>query len=138
MNMPRRALFTGIAVVVLALGAIGAAFATGMSFSNIGALSSGTGDIPQVNTTYAGYITCGEVNHLKVVKVVAAFDRDLGKGSQVYAGVMSTDGDYVAKGSRVLLRDREAGERVCIPMNQYSVRVDPEDIGEIKVAVAQL
>jgi len=136
--MSRKALLIAPAVVVLALGAIGAAFATGIEFSNIGALSSGTGDIPQVNTTYVGYVTCGAIDHVKVVKVVAAFDRDLGKGSQIYAGVMSTDGDYVAKGCTVLLCHREAGEKICIPMNQYSAWVDPEDIGEIRVAVAQL
>ena len=136
--MSRKALLMAAAVVVLALGVMGAAFATGMEFSNVGALSSGTGDIPQVNTTYTGYVTCGDIDHVRVVKVVAAFDRDLGKGSQIYAGVINTDGDYIAKGHKILLCDRQAGGKVCVLMNQYSTWVDLEDIDEIKVAVAQL
>ena len=136
--MSRKAFLMAAAVVVLALGVMGAAFATGMEFFNVGALSSGTGDIPQVNTTYTGYVTCGDIEHVKVVKVVAEFDRDLGKGSQIYAGVMNTQGDYVAKGHKILLCDRQAGDKICVLMNQYSAWVNPQDIDEIKVAVAQL
>ena len=48
----KRVIIVSLLVCVLALGSIGAAFATGMNFpTTIGALSTGTASVPQVNVT---------------------------------------------------------------------------------------
>jgi hypothetical protein len=51
----RKSLLIGVVLVVLALGTMGAAFATGMDFSNVGALSLGFGAVPQINCDYVGF-----------------------------------------------------------------------------------
>ena len=81
--MSGKVLLIGIAVIVLALGVIGAAFATGMDFSNIGALSSGEGDIEQIDTDYIGFIG----DESGVVGVALSFDRDLTAGSTIWVTI---------------------------------------------------
>ena len=51
----RKALIIGLIVCVLAVGGIGAAFATGMTFTNVGALSLGIEPVPQVDCDYVGF-----------------------------------------------------------------------------------
>jgi len=70
-------------MVVLMTGGVGAAFATGMDFSNVGALSSGEGALVQINTDYMGFVGDEE----GVVAVVVSFDRDLRSGTTIWVTV---------------------------------------------------
>jgi hypothetical protein len=51
----RKRLLIGVIVVVLALGAMGAAFATNVGFSNVGALSLGHDNVKDVDVDFVGY-----------------------------------------------------------------------------------
>ncbi len=51
----RRALLIGLIVTVLAVSGIGAAFATNLSFTNVGALSMGRTEVKHVNVDYIGF-----------------------------------------------------------------------------------
>ena len=92
----RKSLLIGVIVVMLALGTIGAAFATGMSFSNVGALSLGSENVPQVDCDYV------------------AFHLDSSQGADVLVdGVyLSFDADFTNAAFSVSLRD-ESGNSLC-------------------------
>lgn len=51
----KKIVIISILVAVLALGGVGAAYATGMNFSNVQALSLGEGAVPQINCTGVVY-----------------------------------------------------------------------------------
>jgi len=126
--MSAKALLSGATVIVLALGVIGAAFATGMDFSNIGALSSGIKDIPQINTDYVGFLS----NADGIDGVVLSFDRDLTAGSTIWVTV--NDEVY---GRRVLGSFLDKDGEVIIGLDQT---LDIEDFGKsykVSVAVAE-
>ena len=85
----KRALLIGLIVCVLAVSGIGAAFATGMNFTNVGALSAGSTSIPQVNVD--GIIWVVETDHpASAYWVKLSFDQDL--GSDVLISVDVLDG----------------------------------------------
>ncbi len=126
--MSGKALLIGIAVIILALGVMGAAFATGMDFSNIGALSSGKGDIEQIDTDYIGFIG----DESGVVGVALSFTRDLTAGSTIWVSV--NDEVY---GWEVLGSFLDKVDEVTVGLNQT---LDIEDFGKsykVKVAVAE-
>ena len=125
-----------VALAVLALATIGLAFATGMDLLNVGALSSGTQAITQVDTDHLGYTTSGTVDSLKVRKVIASFTQDLTAGTQIYAGV-TANGEYIAKGKLILKCELHADDQVEIPMNQLKKWFDPESTLAVTVTVAE-
>ena len=88
----RKAILIGVIVCALAVGGIGAAFATGMNLTNVGALSAGTAGIPQanvdgitwwVNQGYSG----ATVDNPWVDAVTLSFDRNLAAGTEIGVGV---------------------------------------------------
>lgn len=81
--MPAKALLIAAVVIVLALGAVGAAFATGMDFFNVGALSSGEAELAQINTDSIGFIS----DKFGVVGVDLSFTEDLTAGSTIWVTV---------------------------------------------------
>ena len=134
--MSWRTLLMGMAVTVLALATIGAAFATGMDIFNVGALSSGTKAVSRVDTDHLGYTTCGTVDSLKVCKVIASFTKDLRAGAQIYAGV-TANGEYIAKGKVVSKAKLDAHDEMGIPMNQLQKSFDPAASLAIRITVAE-
>ena len=154
----RKSLLIGLVVCLLALGGIGAAFATGMGFSNVGALSAGGGNIPQVNTTYVGYnvkadgvsgegtwywpdtsVTCPVVESVDLI-----FDRGLSAGTEVWvflvenAGTLQSPNDDTIRGGghMTLGAYLPAGSLLTVPLNDgwadiYEVRF----INEVQVVV---
>jgi hypothetical protein len=78
-------LVTGIVIVILALSAIGTAFATGMNISNVGILSSGGAEIPQVNVDHVGFISSPDGQG--VDRIAISFDRDLVAGSTIWVTI---------------------------------------------------
>lgn len=72
----RKALLIGLIVCVLALGGIGAAFAAGMTFTNVGALSLGVKLVPEINCDYVGFHLASGANTPVVVDgVYLSFDK---------------------------------------------------------------
>jgi len=84
--MKTKGLLITAVVIVLALGAIGAAYATGMGFSNVGALSAGQADVAQVNTDDIGFLSAADGSC--VDRVALSFDRDLNAGSTIWVTIV--------------------------------------------------
>ena len=126
--MSRKRILVAVAIMVLALGVIGAAFATGMDFSNVGVLSSGEADLAQANTDDIGFI--GDKSG--IVGVALSFDRDLSKGSTVWVTV----NDEV-HGWKVLDSFLDKDDEVIVGLDET---LPVEDFGKsykVKVAVAE-
>jgi len=128
--MSRKALLLGAAVIVLALGVMGAAFATGMDFFNVGALSSGQVELTQVNTDHVGFLPSPDGSGID--RVALSFDGDLTAGSTVWVTV----NDEVS-GWEVLPGFLHKDGEVIIGLDQT---LEIEDFGKsykVKVAVAE-
>lgn len=124
----------GVAVIVLALGAIGTAFATSMDFSNVGALSSGKADIDQVNTDHVGFIG----DEAGVVAVVLSFDRDLREGSTIWVTVKVPEAPKPkskVQGWKVLEDFVEKEDEVTIELD---MKIKVDDIAKIKKATVSV
>ena len=128
--MSKKALLIGVAVTVVALGVIGAAFATGMDFSNVGALSSGKADVVQINTDDVGFLSCAD----GVYGVVLSFDRDLTKGSTIWVTVEVHGGPKAeAYGWKVLDSFLDEDDEVEIELDKV---LEVDDIGKAKKVTA--
>lgn len=74
----RKSILISLLVGVLALGAMGAAFATNVGFSNVGALSLGSEDVKDVDCDYIGYeLDTGTNLPVEVDGVYISFTEDL-------------------------------------------------------------
>ena len=130
MNVSRKALLIAVALVVLALGVMGAAFATGMDFFNVGALSSGEAELVQINTDDVGFLSSPDGKG--VDKVALSFDRDLTAGSTIWVTI-----DDEVHGWKVLDGDLSKDGEVIIRLDEV-IKID--DIGKgsnVSVAVAE-
>lgn len=97
----KKALLIGVIVSVLALGGIGAAFATGLNFTNgVGSLSTGVGTVPQVNVTvlnwgpddlYYNPIT----EEPTLTRVWITFDQSLNTGTGIIVSVYDGAGTNI-------------------------------------------
>jgi hypothetical protein len=86
----RKALLIGLIVCVLALGGIGAAFATGLNFNSVGVLASGTATVPPVNVTYfnPGCDNWGKCQEEPMLdRLWLHFDKDLNAGTSIWVCV---------------------------------------------------
>lgn len=93
----KKALLIGLIVCVLATGGIGAAFATGMGFSNVGALSAGRANIPQVNVDGITWVV--ESDHPASAHwVKLSFDQDLGSDVGIGVDVLGSTGNVLRHG----------------------------------------
>lgn len=136
--MSRKALLIAVAIVVLALGVMGAAFATGMDFSNVGALSSGKAELVQVNTDDIGFLSADDGSG--VDRVALSFDRDLSAGSTIWVtievhGCPKVDGEV--HGWKVLDSALSKDGEVVIELDEV---LGIDDIGKgtkVSVAVAE-
>ena len=128
--MPGKVLLIGVAVIVLALGVMGAAFATGMDFANIGALSSGEGELTQINTDDVGFLPAPDGSGIN--RVALSFDRDLTAGSTIWVTV----NDEV-HGWKVLGIFLDKDDEVIVGLDQT---LETDDFGKsykVSVAVAE-
>jgi nitrogen fixation protein FixH len=81
----KKVFLVGAIVIVLALGSIGAAFATGMNMTGVGALSLGIQNVPQINADYVGYhLSSAYTQPVTVDKVIISLDTDL-TGSNAFS-----------------------------------------------------
>ena len=89
----KKAILIGLIVCVLALSGIGAAFAAGMGFSNVGVLSLGIEDIPTVNADYIGYHLTSSLGAAVVVDgVYISLNQDIGPNNAVSVSLRSAGG----------------------------------------------
>ena len=123
--MSAKPLLIGAAIIALALGVVGAAYATGMNFSNVGALSSGKAEIVQINTDHVGFLS--SPGGSGVDRVALSFDRDLTAGSTIW--VMIDDqvrgwnviGGFLSKDSEVMI---QLDQVICAnDIGKYSSKV---------------
>ncbi len=129
--MPAKALLISTILIVLALGAMGAAFATGMDFSNVGALSSGKAEVAQINTDRVGFLSCPDGSG--VDRVALSFDRDLAAGSTIWVTV-----DDEVHGWKVLESFLSKNGEVIIQLDEVLKTHDIGECGEkVTVAVAE-
>lgn len=128
--MSGKVLLIGVAVIVLALGVMGAAFATGMTFSNIGALSSGKAELTQINTDDVGFLSADDGSC--VDQVALSFDRDLTKGSTIWVTI-----DDEVHGWWVLDSDLSEEDEVIIGLDPTLDIDDIHSSKKVKVAVAE-
>ena len=141
--MPRKALLMAVAVVVLALGVMGAAFATSMEFSNVGALSSGKAELTQVNTDDIGFLSADDGSG--VDKVAISFDWDLGAGSTIWVTVEAhgcpghgcPGADIEVHGWKVLDRFLDEDSEVIVQLDDVIKVDDISKIKKVTVAVAE-
>jgi len=128
--MQRKALFIGVAIIILALGVMGAAFATGMDFSNIGVLSSGNSEPAQINTDHVGFLSaedgCG------VDRVALSFDRDLNAGSTIWVTI-----DDEVHGWEVLESFMSQDNEVIIEFDEVLDIDDIHSSANVTVTVAE-
>lgn len=128
--MSGKVLLIGIAVIVLALGVMGAAFATGMDFSNVGALSSGKAELTQINTDDVGFLPAPDGSGVN--RVALSFDLDLTEGSTIWVTV-----DDDIQGWKVLEGFLGQDEEVIIRLNKTLDFDDIHSSKKVKVAVAE-
>jgi hypothetical protein len=131
--MSKKALLIGAAVIVLALGVVGAAFATGMDFSNVGALSSGKADVVQINTDHVGFLSCPA----GVDRVALSFDRDLTKGSTIWVTIEIHGHGKEVHGWTVLGSFLDKKDEVIIGLDEVLKVDDIDKVKKVTVTVAE-
>lgn len=119
-------------VCVLVIGGIGATFATGMTFSNVGALSLKEYSVPQVNVDYLYYHIRSDTEC--VVEAILTFDGDLGAGSHILIALLDSEGTVIDQGFKTLDYNLHKGSTVTIVLNGQDQLF--ESICEAKVTVA--
>ena len=138
----RKALLIGLMVCVLALGGIGAAFATTMNFENVGELSLGHELVSQVNCDYVGYeLDTGCNLAVEVNGVYISFDKDLHSDvNSTVIFVSLRDCNFVELAYCVALvppcTTLDAGT-VYKMTTADGTFADPEDVCYVKVTVAE-
>jgi len=141
----RKALIIGLIVCVLAVGGIGAAFATGMTFvdGSVGALSLGSGSVDKVDVDYIGYeLDTGDNLSVEVDGVYISFVQDIvsqANSTVIFVSLRDVNGDELAycvatvPASMTLLAD----DIYKLPIAIGSGVADPADVAVVKVTVAE-
>jgi len=131
-----RRVLIGCVVCVLAIGAMGAAFATDLDFAGIGALSSGTEDVPQANVDeiYWGLEVDDPKDEPWIANVRLSFDQYLYKGTviavyltddadvEVGFGKLTTSADIPASANNTSVPVTDGGGHV-VAAGVYNIRV---------------
>jgi len=133
--MSKKALLIGVAVIVLALGMVGAAFATGMDFSHIGALSSGKADVVQIDTDDVGFLSSPDGKG--VDSVALSFTRDLTAGSTIWVTVEVDGHAKDVHGWTVLVGPLSKDWEVIVPLDKVLEVKDIDKVKKVTVTVAE-
>jgi len=93
----KKALLIGVIVCTLAVGGIGAAFAAGMSFSNVGVLSLGVTAVPEVEADYIGFhLVSAAGQPVTVDGVYLSLDTDISGTNAVSVSLRDSNGNSLA------------------------------------------
>lgn len=88
----RKTLLIGLVLCVVALGSMGAAFAAGLGFTGVGALSLGETWVPTVNADYIGFhLSSSYTNPVTVDGVYISLDQDIGPTDAVSVSLRAAD-----------------------------------------------
>lgn len=138
----RKALLIGLIICVLAMGGIGAAFATGMNFTNVGSLSLDYEGVSQVNCDFVGYeLHTGAGIGVVVDGVYISFDKNLHSGANSTVLFVSLrDAQFVELAYCVAVVPASttlwAGKIYKFPCADNTTAL-PEDVYYVKVTVAE-
>jgi len=138
----RRTLLIGVIVVVVALGTIGAAFATNVGFSNVGALSLGHDAVKDVDCDYIGYeLDTGDNLPVEVDGVYISFTENLHSDTNstiIFVSLRSGDFTELAYCVAVVpaCTTLWADTIYKLPCADGTV-ADPEDVIYVKVTAAE-
>jgi len=98
----RKPFLIGLIVCLVAIGGIGAAFATGMNFNaGVGSLSTGIGTVPQVNVSQINWgpddLTYDPLSdEPTLTRVWLHFDQDLNQGTGIVISLYNAAGALIA------------------------------------------
>jgi hypothetical protein len=144
----KKALLVGVIVSVLALSAIGAAFATGFEgWDDIGYLAAGGQDIPEnLDVTSVRYSTtiAGDPQMLYVSDVQLTFDKDLHESTDIGVALVddndtdnSADDIRYGEGTKHLDSVVNAGDTITINLSTWVAATDVYFVDEVQVIVAE-
>lgn len=134
----KKIILIGVIVAVLAMSGIGAAYAAGMTFTNVGALSLGIEWIPTVNADYIGYhLSSAYTLPVTVDGVYISLNQDIGPNNAVSVSLRAADGSelcYYAANNVTWL----AANTYLVNMTADSPAVLPtaDQVFKVKVVVA--
>lgn len=134
----RKPILAGLLVAVVALGAMGAAFATDLDFSNVGALSTGTADVPQVNVDGVTWVveSWGDEDYdtePEAYWVKLSFDSYLPAGSHIGVNVLGESDEILRHEWHTLTAPLPKAENVSIKWDGGAVPV--KDIYGLRATV---
>jgi len=130
----KKSLLIGLIVAVLALGGIGAAFATGMNVTGVGALSEGVGVVDQIDTDYVGYTLCNNGDP-RVDGVNLSFTQNLKAGDQIWIQLLGSSDNQLDRTDIITLGASIGnGEIKWFNLNNQA---DPQAVTTIRVIVAE-
>jgi len=138
----RKSLLIGVILVVVALGTMGAAFATTMEFDKVGELSLGHKLVSQVNCDFIGYeLDTGFHLPVEVNGVYISFDKDVhSDNNSTVIFVSLRDGNFDELAYCVALVPHSttlaAGTKYKLPCADGTF-ADPEEVHYVKVTVAE-
>jgi hypothetical protein len=133
----KKSLLIGAIVIVLAMSGIGAAFATGMSFSNVGALSLGWGSVPQINTDYIGFHLVSAASlPVRVDGVYISLDTTIGPDNAVSVSLRNAADTELAWYAANNVSWAEGTTYLVNLTPSDSVLPGPEQVYYVKVTVA--
>ena len=138
----RKVLLIGLIVCALAVGGIGAAFATNVGFDKVGALSLGTTAVKDVNVDFVGYnLDTGYTKPVVVNGVWLSFDTDIHSDDNTTIIFVSLrDGGFNELAYCVLTvaasTTLNAGDTRLVMCSDGS-EADPEAVVYVKVTVAE-
>lgn len=142
----KKILIIGVVICLVALTGIGAAFATGMNFSGVNALSLGQSAVPQINCTGVVYALDSEAGSpVEVDGVQIKLDQDISNAA-VSVSLRDINGNelaYYAANGVTLPSDTWSDwlglydeSNVQLPNNSSGVGVTPDKVYYVKVTVA--
>lgn len=133
----RKSILIGVIVAVLALGAMGAAFATDLDFTEgVGALSESNSQVPQANVDeiYWGLETNDGEAASDVYYVRLSFDRDLNQGTLIGVAVYDSGSNLLAEAHPEIDAALLASDNYKV---QFATPVLASDIYHIRVTVGE-
>ena len=133
----KRALLIGLIICVLAMGGIGAAFATTLGFSNIGALAMGWGQLPEISVEDVAWeLHSGAGQPVDVDGVYLKFNQGIPANSVIFISLRNVGQGELAYYAGVGVGGFSANTWYKFPLSDGTT-ADPEEVVYVKVTVAE-
>ena len=133
----KKAIIISLLVCVLALGSVGAAFATGMGFSNVGALSLGWASVPQIDADYIGFhLVSAASQPVRVDGVYISLDTAISPDNAVSVSLRDINDNELAWWADNDVTWAEGDTTLVSMTASDTVLPGPEQVYYVKVTVA--